>query len=154
MTQAFDCVDAQTVRFERLLPGPIERVWDYLTRPELQHTWLAESVSELSGITRCQPLRSIEFSMRDSRVGASVVKSVVSIELEPRGAEVRLVLTHRRLPAWLAGAGTALAVALLVFSGCRPEQTSHPRQPLGREMTQSAPSLNSLHLKPSHFTVC
>lgn len=28
--------------FERLLPGPIERVWDYLTVPELRRTWLAD----------------------------------------------------------------------------------------------------------------
>lgn len=28
--------------FERLLPGPIERVWEYLTVPELRRTWLAD----------------------------------------------------------------------------------------------------------------
>ena len=26
-----EIIDRQTVRFERLLPGPIERVWAYLT---------------------------------------------------------------------------------------------------------------------------
>lgn len=30
-----------TIRFERLLPGPIERVWDYLTQSELKAKWLA-----------------------------------------------------------------------------------------------------------------
>jgi uncharacterized protein YndB with AHSA1/START domain len=30
-----------TVRFERLLPGPIGRVWAYLTEPELRAQWLA-----------------------------------------------------------------------------------------------------------------
>ena len=30
-----------TVRIERLLPGPIERVWDYLTDPEKRATWFA-----------------------------------------------------------------------------------------------------------------
>jgi uncharacterized protein YndB with AHSA1/START domain len=29
------------VRFERLLPGPIERVWTYLTDPDLRARWLA-----------------------------------------------------------------------------------------------------------------
>jgi uncharacterized protein YndB with AHSA1/START domain len=29
------------VRFERLLPGPIERVWSYLTDSEKRGTWLA-----------------------------------------------------------------------------------------------------------------
>lgn len=31
----------RTIRFERLLPGPIERVWEYLTDPEKRATWLA-----------------------------------------------------------------------------------------------------------------
>lgn len=30
-----------TIRFERLLPGPIERVWAYLTDPEKRSKWLA-----------------------------------------------------------------------------------------------------------------
>jgi uncharacterized protein YndB with AHSA1/START domain len=29
------------VRFSRLLPGPIERVWAYITEPDLRATWLA-----------------------------------------------------------------------------------------------------------------
>lgn len=33
--------EAGTVRFERLLPGPIERVWSYLTDSEKRGTWLA-----------------------------------------------------------------------------------------------------------------
>ena len=36
-----------TVRFERLLPGPIERVWDYLTDSEKRGTWLASGEMEL-----------------------------------------------------------------------------------------------------------
>ena len=35
-------VDAGTVRFERLLPGPIDLVWKYLTTRELLTTWLAD----------------------------------------------------------------------------------------------------------------
>lgn len=31
----------QTVRIERLLPGPIERVWDYLVDADKRRTWLA-----------------------------------------------------------------------------------------------------------------
>jgi uncharacterized protein YndB with AHSA1/START domain len=30
-----------TIRFERLLPGPIERVWAYLTKSEKKAKWLA-----------------------------------------------------------------------------------------------------------------
>lgn len=33
--------EPETLRFERLLPGPIERVWDYLTKSELKEKWLA-----------------------------------------------------------------------------------------------------------------
>ena len=29
-----ELLDENTVRFERLLPGPIERVWSYLTEGE------------------------------------------------------------------------------------------------------------------------
>lgn len=40
-------VDDSTLRFERLLPGPIERVWSYLTDPEKRGTWLASGPMEL-----------------------------------------------------------------------------------------------------------
>lgn len=33
--------DPSTIRFERVLPGPIERVWAYLTDPEKRARWLA-----------------------------------------------------------------------------------------------------------------
>lgn len=36
-----------TVRFERVLPGPIERVWAYLTESEQRRTWLAPGPMEL-----------------------------------------------------------------------------------------------------------
>lgn len=35
-----------TVRFERLLPGPIERVWTYLTESDKKAKWLAAGVVE------------------------------------------------------------------------------------------------------------
>ena len=35
------------VRFERLLPGPIERVWHHLTDPDARGTWLAGGPMEL-----------------------------------------------------------------------------------------------------------
>ncbi len=34
------------VRFERLLPGPIERVWDYLTKAELLSGWFGNGEIE------------------------------------------------------------------------------------------------------------
>lgn len=35
------------VRFQRLLPGPIETVWEYLTDSEKRGTWLAKGTMEL-----------------------------------------------------------------------------------------------------------
>src|SRR5262249_27730568 len=34
-------VPPSTIRFERLLPGPVERVWAYLTESKKRATWLA-----------------------------------------------------------------------------------------------------------------
>ena len=36
-----------TVRIERSLPGPIERVWDYLTESDKRATWLASGAMDL-----------------------------------------------------------------------------------------------------------
>jgi uncharacterized protein YndB with AHSA1/START domain len=34
-------LDASTIRFERVLPGPIERVWEFLTDPDQRAKWFA-----------------------------------------------------------------------------------------------------------------
>lgn len=39
--------EAGTVRFRRLLPGPVERVWAYLTEPEKRATWFAGGTMDL-----------------------------------------------------------------------------------------------------------
>ncbi len=39
--------EAGGVRFERLLPAPVERVWDYLTRSDLRRKWFAGGAMEL-----------------------------------------------------------------------------------------------------------
>jgi uncharacterized protein YndB with AHSA1/START domain len=39
-------VEPTTVRFERLLPGPIERVWSYLTESDKRGQWLASGEIE------------------------------------------------------------------------------------------------------------
>jgi uncharacterized protein YndB with AHSA1/START domain len=38
---------ADTIRFDRLLPGPIERVWAFLTEPDKRAQWLAGGPMEL-----------------------------------------------------------------------------------------------------------
>jgi uncharacterized protein YndB with AHSA1/START domain len=39
--------EAGSVRFERRLPGPIDRVWAYLTDPDKRATWLAGGPMDL-----------------------------------------------------------------------------------------------------------
>ena len=40
-------IEKGTIRFERLLPGPIERVWAYLTETDKTGKWLASGEMEL-----------------------------------------------------------------------------------------------------------
>lgn len=40
MKEYGELIDNNTVRFERLLPGPIERVWRYLTESDKRARWL------------------------------------------------------------------------------------------------------------------
>ena len=46
MNEYGQVIDKGTVRFERLLPGPLERVWQYLTDATLRGTWLASGAME------------------------------------------------------------------------------------------------------------
>jgi len=40
MNEYGELLDESTVKFERLLPGPIERVWSYLTESDKRAQWL------------------------------------------------------------------------------------------------------------------
>ena len=40
-------IEPATVKIQRLLPGPIERVWAYLTESELRRQWLAAGQMEM-----------------------------------------------------------------------------------------------------------
>jgi uncharacterized protein YndB with AHSA1/START domain len=42
-----ELIDANTLRFERLLPGPIERVWAFLTESDKRRLWLASGAFDL-----------------------------------------------------------------------------------------------------------
>jgi len=117
-----EVIDARTVRFRRLLPGPIERVWQYLTDSRLRATWFAAGAMEpRAGGALTLVFRHQDFAINEaipdkykamekgitmeSRVthwepprhlayefGAS---SVVHFELEPKGKDVLLTLTQR-----------------------------------------------------------
>jgi uncharacterized protein YndB with AHSA1/START domain len=116
-----------TLRLERVLPGPIERVWAYLTESEKRGKWLASGQMELrvggrvelhwrpeelstertppdkydkpecgdtmhGSITRCDPPHLLSYTWGDKPE-----ISEVTFELSPRGGDVLLVITHRRL---------------------------------------------------------
>jgi uncharacterized protein YndB with AHSA1/START domain len=118
-------VAAGEVQFVRLLPGPIERVWAYLTDGEKRAKWLAGGPMDLrvggrtellfrhadiapeeeppekyrevhetghvmiGEVTQCDPPRRLSYTWDEG--------SEVTFELTPRGDEVELLLTHRRL---------------------------------------------------------
>jgi uncharacterized protein YndB with AHSA1/START domain len=125
-------IEPATVKIERLLPGPIERIWAYLTESELRRKWLAAGDMEmkvgapfelvwrndelthppgprppgLRGERRMQS-RITELAPPRKLTIAWEGSGDVSFELEPKGNEVLLTVIHRRLPdrATLLGVG-------------------------------------------------
>jgi uncharacterized protein YndB with AHSA1/START domain len=116
-------VEPATLRIQRLLPGPIERVWAYLTESDLRRQWLAAGVmpskngapfefvwrnDELAcpasprpeGFAEEERMQCLvkEFAPPHRLAFTWGTGSEVSIELVPRGAQVQLTLIHRRLP--------------------------------------------------------
>jgi len=143
-------LNSHTVRLERVFPGPIERVFDYLSKPELLATWLMPAMVEpqvggrirfrsepipenvigptdsqpsecsIRGvITHYDPPRIISYSWNESNYG---VATEVRFELEQKGNDVHLVVTHSRLPgnfmaAVAAGWHTHLETLLALVTG-------------------------------------
>ena len=162
MNDVSTSTEKATVRLERLLPGPIERVWAYLTESDKRETWFASGVFELrvggkadlhfdhsnissekrpheynakksdfpGTITRIEAPRLLSYTF-----GPGGPQSEVTFELEPRGKEVLLVITHRRIadPKTLVGftAGWDVHVGILEdrLNGVepRPFWTTHAR---------------------------
>ncbi len=121
-----------TLTIQRLLPGPIERVWAYLTDSDLRRQWLAAGPmemkvgapfefvwrnDELSNASGERPEGFPDEHRMQSRITELDPPRMlrftwegsgdVSFELEPQGPEVLLTVIHRRLPART----TMLAVA-------------------------------------------
>lgn len=112
-----------TLKIERLLPGPIERVWAYLTESELRRKWLAAGPMEMKvgapfelvwrndeltdppgqrppgfGDEHRMQSRITELDPPRKLAFAWQGSGDVSFELEPRGDHVLLTVIHRRLP--------------------------------------------------------
>jgi uncharacterized protein YndB with AHSA1/START domain len=107
-----------TLTIVRRLPGPIERVWAYLTDPKLLAKWLSDGVvADFAGgeyrldmgasgrITAYEPPRLLEYTWnepehRDRMNGVTrgaIADALVRWELAEDGDGVRLTLTHSKL---------------------------------------------------------
>jgi uncharacterized protein YndB with AHSA1/START domain len=99
------------VQFERILPGPIERVWEFLTDPKKLPGWFGDGTIEprpggavnLMGghirgiVTQWLSPRRLAYTWNVLGPGdteSSYPESYLTIELKPRGSEVDLTLTH------------------------------------------------------------
>jgi len=121
-----------TLKIQRLLPGPIERVWAYLTESELRRQWLAAGKMEMkvgapfelvwrneelnnppsqrpAGFPEERRMQSRITELDPPRKLAFTWEGSgdVSFELDPKGDQVLLTVIHRRLPdrASLLGVG-------------------------------------------------
>jgi len=112
-----------TLTVERRLPGPIERVWAYLTESDLRRQWLAAGEMELrvgapfelvwrNDELTSPPGQRPQGMGAEHRMQARVLAvdpprllaftfgthGEVSITLAPQGSDVLLTLVHRNLP--------------------------------------------------------
>ncbi len=100
------------VRFERWLPGPSERLWEYLTDCRRLSAWFGEDgtlepreggAARFMGghvrgvVTQWKPPRRLAYTWNvfsPGDVDSPYPESYVTFDLEPRDEEVRLILTH------------------------------------------------------------
>lgn len=112
-----------TLKIQRLLPGPVERVWAYLTDSDLRRQWLAAGKMDMkvgapfefvwrndeltdppgqrpAGFSDEQKMQSRITELDPPRKIAFAWEGSgdVSFELDPQGNEVLLTVIHRRLP--------------------------------------------------------
>lgn len=100
-----------TVKLVRDLPGPVERVWAFLTDPKLFSQWFSDGVvpNYVGGavhfamgadgqITSYDPPHILEYTWneRDHSRGP-ILDTIVRWELASVDNRVRLTLTHKRL---------------------------------------------------------
>jgi len=126
MTRPVTLIEPGTVKLERLLPGPIERVWAYLTESDKRARWLAAGEFDLrvggkailkwdnSKLPNAGPMPP-EYKGRGIGQFEGVITRLelhrvlahtwpkdggdmeVTYELSPRGKDVLLTIVHRRL---------------------------------------------------------
>lgn len=134
-------IEPTTLKIQRMLPGPIERVWAYVTDGELRRKWLAAGRMEMKAGTSFELVwRNDELTNdtrpegfdEEHRMQSRIVEldpprkitftwnnsGDVTIELEAKGKDVLLTLIHRRLPnrntLMMVGAGWHMHLDVLV----------------------------------------
>ena len=164
MSDYAEPIEVGAVRFQRTLPGPIERVFAHLVDPALRATWFAGGATEprvggklvlrfdhssfapepvperfaramgfemQSKVTRFDPPRMFGFEWED---GSEVV-----FELEPKGKQVLLTLTHRKVASRdtlrnvSAGWHSHLDVLACALQGEKPKAFWSRIEPLEQE---------------------
>jgi uncharacterized protein YndB with AHSA1/START domain len=132
-----------TVKLQRLLPGPIERIWSYLTDSDMRRKWLAAGDMEVKAGAPFElvwrnseltdpPGKRPEGFGEEHRMQSHVVEvdpprrlviawagsGDVSFDLEEKGDKVLLTLIHRQLPdrrmMLMVGAGWHMHLDVLV----------------------------------------
>jgi uncharacterized protein YndB with AHSA1/START domain len=100
-----------SVTLVRDLPGPIERVWAFLTDPKFLSRWFSNGVvaDHVGGearfemgaegrVTAYEPPHLLEYTWNElDRSRGSIFDTLVRWELTDAGKRVRLTLTHKRL---------------------------------------------------------
>jgi uncharacterized protein YndB with AHSA1/START domain len=115
MNEEGQIIKGTAVRFERLLPGPIERVWEHLTSSDHLPEWfggvgmkyvieprVGGSVSlandHIRGVvTQWEPPRLLVYTWNVFSPGETESRfpeSYVTFQLQPQGNDVLLTLTH------------------------------------------------------------
>ena len=124
MSEYVTVTGPDTVRVERLLPGPIDRVWEYLTDSKKRGKWLATGPMDLRvggavelvfhhadlSAEKTPPAKYKDKACGDTMRGSITAcepprllsytfgdSGEVTFELTPKGQDVLLVVTHRGL---------------------------------------------------------
>lgn len=118
-----ELIEPTTLRIQRLLPGPIERIWSYLTDGDMRRKWLAAGSMEMrvgapfelvwrNDELNDPPSKRPPGFAEENRMQSHVTEcdpprrisftwnnsGDVTFELEPKGTGVLLTVIHRRLP--------------------------------------------------------
>jgi len=115
-------IEPATLQIQRLLPGPVDRVWAYLTQSDLRRQWMASGAMELKvgapfaltwrnsdlsdppgqrpeGFSESHSMESVILELDPGRkLVFTWNRGEVSFELAPAGDKVLLTVTHRRVP--------------------------------------------------------